>query len=449
MSVTLRLAAVSSTVLVGALLAACAKPAGTTNAGTSTGASGFGAPKRSTASTADAFATERTRPVAPEAKRLKIALLAPVSKVGAAATEGEAKAGARDSLGVALERAAKLAMRDQGEPFELMVIDTGGTVAGSQEGAREAVKRGAHLVIGPVFAANVAAASAVTLPAGVPMLSLSSDTNRAGSGVYAKSFTPEADVSAILDHAVKLGTRHVVVFAPEGRYGDIVLKAARETLDRAGGQVAFVVRTDGTADGYLAAGRKAALAAEGADALYIPEGGRAPRAIVGALARAGVDLAGKRILGSGQWRSAASRKHLDDRRLDGALFASPDPDAFKTFSYRYESMHARKPSPVAALAYDATAVAIQLARQAPGKPYARSSIETAAGFKGATGLFRFRSTGRIQRRLAIFEVRGGAVEVAKVAPPRFEAPNTVRVPIAGTVQSAPTRDGFFGRFARR
>ena len=447
MSVTLRLAAVGSTVLLGALLAACAKPTGTTSAGTSTGASGFGAPKPSTTSTANAFATERTRPVAPAAKRLKVALLAPVSKAGAPATEGEA--GTQDSLGVALERAAKLAMRDRGEPFELIVIDTGGTVAGSQEGARQAVKRGAHLVIGPVFAANVAAASAVTLPAGVPMLSLSSDTNRAGNGVYAKSFTPQADVAAILDHAVKLGTRHVVVFAPEGRYGDIVLKAARETLDRAGGQVAFVVRTDGTAEGYLAAGRKAALAAEGADALYIPEGGRAPRAIVGALARAGVDLSGKRILGSGQWRSAATKKSLADKRLNGALFASPDPAAFKTFAYRYESMHARKPSPVAALAYDATAVAIQLARQAPGRPYARSSIETVAGFKGATGLFRFRSNGRIQRQLAIFEVRGGVAEVAKVAPPRFEAPNTVRVPVAGVARPAPKKDGFFGRLARR
>lgn len=387
------------------LLAACARTSGEGSTGTVTG--GYGAPAdaptRARGVTTGTI-NEVSAPVAAQAKALKVALLLPLTQPGK-----------EEGVGVAMERAARLALADQGAPFDVDVIDTAGTVAGAQEAARKAVASGARLAIGPVFAANVAAASAVTLPSGVPMLSLSSDAGRATGGVYANAFTPEADVASVLDHAAKLGTRHVVVFAPKGRYGDIVLKAARRTLDANNGQIAFAVRTDGTADGYLAAARRAAVAAEGADTLYIPEGGRAPRALIGALARAGVDLTGKRILGSGQWLNA----DVSDKRLDGALFASNDPRSFKAFAYRYEAKHQSKPGALEALTYDAVAVAVRLSRRSPGQPFSRAGIETQAGFQGATGLFRFRADGTVERRLAIFRVEGGETSVAKAPAPSF------------------------------
>ena len=384
------------------LLAACAKTPG--NEGSTGTVTGGYAPDGGVTGGVGGTIDERQQPVAPRAKALTVALLLPLTQPGKP-----------EGAGVAMERSARLALADQGAPFAVEVIDTAGTVAGAQEAARKAVRHGARLVIGPVFAANVAAASAVTLPAGVPMLSLSSDAGRATGGVYANSFTPEADVRAVLDHAARLGTRHVVVFAPQGRYGDIVIAEARRALDANNGQVAFVVRTDGTADGYMAAARRAAVAAEGADTLYMPEGGRAPRALIGALTRAGVDLAGKRILGSGQWLDA----DLSDKRLAGALFASNDPRAFKTFSHRYEAKHATKPGALEALTYDAVAVAVRLARRSPGQPFSRAGIESTSGFQGATGLFRFRANGTVERRLAIFRVEDGRADVAKVPAPSF------------------------------
>lgn len=408
------------------LLAACARPDG------ATGVSGYGAPGPNGAAGTAGNAVngpggtihERQRPVAPRAKALKVALLLPLTQPG---KTGDA------AIGAGLERAARLALSDQGAPFEMAVIDTTGTVAGAQEAARRAVRGGARLVIGPVFAANVAAASAVTLPAGVPMLSLSSDAGRATGGVYANAFTPQADVQAVLNHAARLGTRHAVVFAPTGRYGDIVLAEARRTLDANNGQVAYAVRTDGTAEGYMKAARQAAVAAEGADTLYIPQGGRAPRALIGALARAGVDLTGKRILGSGQWLDA----ELGDSRLNGALFASNDPRAFRAFSHRFEARHATKPAPLEALTYDAVAVAVRLTRRAPGQPFSRAGIESESGFQGATGLFRFRPDGAVERRLAIFRVEGGEAKVTKTPAATF-APASA-APVASYAPVMPTR----------
>ena len=367
---------------------------------------------------ANAFAQRETAPqraAAPlQTQTLKVALLAPV---GVAA---DAKEGSSDGLGLMLERAARLAIEDMTAPFELDVIDTGTGTPGMIDAARAAVDGGAKLVVGPIYAADVATASAITLPAGVPMLAFTSDTAQAAGGVYTNSFTPEAGVRAILRHAASLGTRHVVVFAPKGRYGDIALATAKKTMGRLGGQVAYAVRTDGTAEGYLQAARIAAVAVEGADAIYIPEGGKAPRAIMGELARAGVRLDGKRVLGSGQWGAA----DLKDPRLNGALYASNDEEAYKTFAYRYEAAHASKPTVTAALAYDAVAIAVALARRSPGRPWSRAAIESTAGFRGATGLFRFKSDGTIERRLAIREVRDGTSQQVKAANDRFQADNT-------------------------
>ena len=351
----------------------------------------------------------------PKAEPLRVALLAPVG------VDADAKPGASDGLGLMLERSARLAMRDMAAPFELDVIDTGTGTPGIIDAAQRAVDGGAKLVVGPIYASDVAAASSVTLPAGVPMLAFTSDTSRAAGGIYTNAFTPESDVRSILRHAGSLGTRHVVVFAPQGRYGDLVLATARDAIGRAGGQIAFAVRTDGSPESYRAAAHSAAIAVEGADAIYIPEGGRAPRAIMGELAGAGVRLAGKRVLGSGQWTSA----DLKDARLDGALFAANDESAFRTFAYRYEAVHAKKPTALGALAYDAVAIAVALTRRSPGTPWTRAAIESGAGFKGATGLFRFRSDGTIERRLAIREVRDGKSEQVKAADAAFGGTRTV------------------------
>ena len=358
----------------------------------------------------------RTGAARPDARKLRVALLAPVGAAADATAQPQtATPGTADALGTSIERGARMAMKDLGAPFALELIDTGTGTAGIVDAAKRAVANGAGLVVGPVYATDVAAVSGITLPAGVPMLAFTSDTARATGGVYTNAFTPEAGVRAILEHAVQLGSRHVVVFAPEGRYGDIVLAAARSRLDRLGGQVAFAVRTKDTAEGYRHAAHRAAVAVEGADTIYIPAGGRAPRALMGELARAGVDLRGKRVIGSGQWSSA----DLDDPRLEGALFATNDERAFQSFSYRYEAAHARKPRLMAALAYDAVAVAVALARRSPGAPWSRAAIESPAGFSGATGLFRFRADGTVERRLAIREVRGGKAVQVKAPARRF------------------------------
>ena len=318
--------------------------------------------------------------------------------------------GRPDDLGETLEEAARLALRDHDADsiaaFRFSVHDTGSETAQVEAATRAALEAGASLLVGPVYAADVASASAIARSRGVPMLALTSDTGRKGDGVYLNSFTPEADVERIVTHAASLGSRHIVAFVPRTRYGALALKTARAAIEKGGGQIALVSRYDGTPGGFLASARAAAVAVEGADTVWIPEGGKVPRAILRALKASGVALEGKRVLGSGQWRGAAP-----DPLMEGAIFASNDTEAFRTFAYRYEAKTTKKPPVVAGLAYDAVATAVTLARSASRhatiSPFSRQAIETNAGFTGATGLFRFRADGSIERRLAIFRVEKG------------------------------------------
>jgi hypothetical protein len=71
------------------------------------------------------------------------------------------------------------------------------------------------------------------------------------------------------------------------------------------------------------------------------------------------------------------------------------------------------------LGYDAVALAALLSRDAGTRGFSRAALENGEGFAGSDGLFRFRSTGAIERGLAIIEVRPNEVTILDAAPRRF------------------------------
>ncbi|MFP5468975.1 MAG: ABC transporter substrate-binding protein, partial [Alphaproteobacteria bacterium] len=92
--------------------------------------------------------------------------------------------GPRAQTGQALLQAAQLALFDFADPrLVLLPRDTMGTGAGAARAAQEAIAAGAELILGPVFAEEVAAAANVTRAAGRNMIAFSSDRRVAGNGV--------------------------------------------------------------------------------------------------------------------------------------------------------------------------------------------------------------------------------------------------------------------------
>ena len=127
-----------------------------------------------------------TRKIAPGAlasPASKVALLLPLT------------GGNSQPVAKALKQAGELALFDFDNPnVELVPKDTRGTPEGAKSAAQEAVKEGAELIIGPLFANEVSAAAPEAQRAGIPMIAFSSDRKVAGNGVYLLSFLAGSDV---------------------------------------------------------------------------------------------------------------------------------------------------------------------------------------------------------------------------------------------------------------
>ncbi len=321
---------------------------------------------------------------------VRVALLAPITIPGGAAL-----------VAAELKNGASMAMQDFGQNnLQLVIKDTKGQAAAAQNAAGEAVSEGASMIVGPLFAANVSAASAMTLPSRIPMLAFSTDTTVAKRNVYLFSYTPQADTARILKYAADTGKRSIAAFLPVNAEGLLREKVARELSGSRGMQIA-VFKYERSGDAVEKAIAQAALSVQAADTIYIPEGGPIPNVVLSGLRRNGVDLTGKQVLGSGNWESVKT----DDPLVQGAVYPGRDISAFNSFATRYQSLYGTQPGVQAALAYDAVTLASEMARiNGKSNPFPQSGLESRNGFRGINGAFRIKPDGTTERGLALYRV---------------------------------------------
>ncbi|MEE9315373.1 MAG: penicillin-binding protein activator [Rhizobiaceae bacterium] len=335
----------------------------------------------------------------------RIALLVPTSAQGNAGR-----------IGKELANAARIAVRDFGAGrIQLVVKDTQGQSARAALLAGQARNEGASLVLGPLFSANVSAASSVTKPSNIPMIAFSSDQARAARGVYLMSFAPEADIRRTLNYGLSNGINRVVALLPQGAYGVLAEREMRRVFDSTGGQIVSAVRYSRDVASMTKAAGSAAHAVANANGIYIPDGGQAPAILLKALHRSGANLTGKQIMGSGQWATL----NLNQAVLNGAIYAGPDRRNFESFARRYNATYGKQPTINAANAYDAVSLAAELVRRNEQAPFTATAIQSSGGFNGVTGIFRFKASGRLQRGLVINRIEHGRTVIVSPSPTSF------------------------------
>jgi hypothetical protein len=123
------------------------------------------------------------------------------------------------------------------------------------------------------------------------------------------------------------------------------------------------------------------------------------------------------ILGPGLW--AADPASVAAAGFTGALYAAPDPAAAADFVSRYELAFGGPPPPLAAIAFDAGAIA-RLATQAGGID--ESMLTNPAGFGGADGVVGLQPDGAVRRGLAVFQVEPDGGHILRPAPAELPAP---------------------------
>ena len=129
-------------------------------------------------------------------------------------------------IGKTLKQAAELALFERDNPsLQLIVKDDKGTPDGAKAAAEDAIKGGAQLILGPLFAKSATAVAPLARQADVPVVAFSTDRQAAGGGVYLLSFQPAPEVSRVVAYAAQQGKRRFAALIPEDAFGKIVAAA--------------------------------------------------------------------------------------------------------------------------------------------------------------------------------------------------------------------------------
>ena len=358
---------------------------------------------------------------------VKIGLLVPLSAQGQPGV-----------IGKSLKQAAELALFERDNPnLQLIVKDDRGTPDGAKTAAEDALKSGATLILGPVFAKSVAAVAPAARKAGVPVIAFSNDRQVAGNGVYLLSFQPEPEVERVVAYAASRGKRRYAALISQDAFGKLVEPVFRNTVSRSGGTiVAIETYQTGSANAMLEPLRKISAAitaadAEGGpiDALFIPGGQEQLEALGRLLPQAQIDTQQVKLIGTGGMDYPNAGR---DSGLVGAWYPGPDPRGWTDFAQRYAKSYGHSPPRIASLAYDSVNLAIALAGGPEGQRYSAATISRPGGFTGIDGGYRLLADGRADRSLAILEVQRVGATIIETAP---SAPPAAQPAVSGTAFS--------------
>ncbi len=342
---------------------------------------------------------------------MKVALLLPLT--------GNVNA---QQVAKAMKQAGELALFDFDKPnVKLIPKDTHGTPDGARQAAQDAVKEGAELLIGPLFANEVTAVAPVAQAANVPVLAFSSDRNVAGNGVYLMSFVAGSDVPRMISYAVSKGKTRFAALFPQNDYGRIVEQAFNRAVQENHAQVVMTKTYPPEANGMMQPVKDiSALAKKGSppqvDAIFIPASGDTLPSLAPLFPYYEVDTQAVKLMGLSGWDYVGVG---NEAALQGGWFAAPDPKGWQDFNKRYAETYGGTPPRLASLSYDAVSLAISLSNNPTGQRFTASELTRSSGFQGVDGLFRLRPDGTAERGFAIMDVQRLGNQPIDPAPSAF------------------------------
>lgn len=360
-----------------------------------------------------------TGALAPPGTRLNapvtVALLVPTGS-------GEAD---QERLGEGLINAANMANSDLAAlNITLKTYSTAGDQTTAANAARTAAEEGADIILGPLFGDATTAVAPVAAANSLKVLSFSNNPVIAGGNTYILGLTFDTVANRVTRYAAGRGLTRIGVVHPAGLEGETARNAIRRAARAAGANVvsegSYRLSVAGITE--AAPGIANDLKSSGANAVILTDGptGGLPF-ITESLRGLGVRPQAAQFVGVQRWD--ISSEALAQPGVQGGWYAAPDPGLRTAFDTRYRNTYGAAPHPLAALAYDGMAAIGALVTEAAAEgrndPFSTARITNDAGFAGVNGVFRFRSDGRNERALAIFEVSSGDPRPIDPAPRSF------------------------------
>lgn len=344
-------------------------------------------------------------------KPVKVALLIPAGS-GNGQTEALAKS---------LENAARLAVSDiKGAQIDLKIYATAGNAAQAANATKAAIKDGAKIIVGPLFAEAANAAGVAAKPRNINVLALSNNTNIAGGNVFVLGNTFDNTARRLVRYGVSKGLRSVAAVGAQNAAGEIAIEAVRKAAAASGakytGSTSYAFNTQGVVGAVSTI--KNQVNSTGTQALVLSSNSAGALPVLAQLLpENGITSDRVKLMGLTRWNIPAET--MKNPGLQGGWFTLPDTSSISAFRSRYASNYGANPHPLAGIAYDGIAAVGALLATKSSDALTRTKLTRKDGFAGVNGVFRLLPDGTNQRALAIAEVRDGQAVVIDPAPRRF------------------------------
>lgn len=310
-----------------------------------------------------------------------------------------------------IQDGAAMALQDLGDgKLSLSVHDTGagaGRIAALVDAAA-----GAKLILGPANGASAAALAAIGKDRRPSALAFTGNGEAHGNGVFAIATDAVDSALEAARIAAGAGRRSFVALVPQAFSQTDRARLERGLAAAKAQLISVIVHGGGNLAGQIAAERDTLVKADG---VLIFGDGRTPATIAAALRTASALQPNAAIIGNLAWTS----DNFSRPELDGALLAMPDQSGLALIADRFRTRTGRALTIDAAYGYDAVAVAAGIVRAMGPEALTEGTLTKSSGFRGATGIFRFMPDGSVERPLALYRLRGGALTLIDPPPEGF------------------------------
>ncbi len=327
---------------------------------------------------------------------------------------------ADDAMSRSLENAARLAMADlDGVTIDLKVYNTAGDPTRAAEMAKQAVRDGAKIILGPVYSQNAAAAG--NAAPGVNVLAFSNNPAVAGGNVFVLGNTFDNTAKRLVSYAAANGKGNIMIVNGEsaaenlGRAaisnaiaatpgasetGSMSFEVSQTGVINAVRDISIQGRDSGATSIFLTSGTDGALPFL---AQLLPENGLTPEKI--------------QYIGLQRWDVPSSARTLAG--LQNGWFALPDPALQDQFQQRYLAAYGDNAHAIAGLAYDGIAAIGALVKAGQADALTTTALTQPQGFVGVNGVFRLLPNGTTERALAVMQIIDKELVVIDAAPRSF------------------------------
>ncbi|MDX8455522.1 ABC transporter substrate-binding protein [Mesorhizobium sp. VK9D] len=327
----------------------------------------------------------------------KVAMLLPLSAPGGTGENGRK-----------MYDGARLAMADLGDKLLTLTIeDTRGDSGYAKDLAVKAITSGAvKVVIGPSELAATQRLAKLSGSKRPPVLALA-DNFAGGPGVYSVRLS-EADSAAAGAAAIaSKGAKKFVLMVPAGADSSAAESRVANALSIYGATLAVTLPYSASDGGAKVVSDMGSLV-DAPDAVVVASGDGSPTAVLAALKAKGIPGKAVTLIGTDRWLERPM-----DPLYEGAYIATLDQSETGPIADRFKATYNYQPDVNVAYAYDMVALSAGIASSVGPDGFSKQVLENATGFRGSTGLFRFRADGSSQRSMPFFKVEKGQLKLVE------------------------------------